>query len=477
LTLEQEVYAGDAGGSNGAGGGTAGVGISNITLSQNGISSLTGISIAQGGAGGNSENTGASGGGTANATISLTSTTVGAITATAASNYFGGGNGLSAGGNVTSGSGAGGAGAIGNATSTADNTSTGSAFANADAAGGSGGFGSGVGFSGGHGGSATSTATAISVTGEAQATAVAGGGNGGAINNSAIAGTSGFAMTTAVSHGVTVTDFIPAGQGGIAGGQVTWISTSGNTVEVGPGGVNSGQGTVTGPLAHIQTISGTGSLTVGNGTNATDLQFNSFVGGSSQGTLTIAAGSTLDINNDHFFVNYGTNPDPVATIRGYLTSGYNNGSWNGLGIDTSAPTGSLYGVGYADGADGVVAGLTSGQIEIKYTLYGDANLDGVVNGDDFTILAGNLGKSNAVWDQGDFNYDGVVNGDDFTALVGNLGKSASGASIEIPASDIAAINAFAAANGLMTDVPEPTTVALVAFAAGGLLFRRRRRTY
>jgi hypothetical protein len=286
----------------------------------------------------------------------------------------------------------------------------------------------------------------------------------------------------ATTHGVTVNDFDPFGatvqQGGNAGGQVTWTSAGGNTVVVGQGGVNNGQGTVTGPLAHIATISGTGTLIVGNGTNATVLQFNAFAGGSSQGALTIMSGSTLDINNNHFFVNYGSNADPVATIRAYLVSGRAGGAWNGTGIDSTAaalPANNHYGVGYADGKDGIVSGLSSGQIEIKYTLLGDADLDGSVTGSDFTELVGNLGKSGRVWDQGDFDYDGLVTGSDFTALVGNLGKSATGAAVEIPASDYAAIDAFAAANGLMADVPEPASTGLLVIAAMGTLARRRRR--
>ena len=103
----------------------------------------------------------------------------------------------------------------------------------------------------------------------------------------------------------------------------------------------------------------------------------------------------------------------ISSIRGLLVSGYNSGNWNGIGIDTSAATGSKYGLGYADGADGGISGITSGQIEVKYTLYGDTNLDGAVNSIDFGDMAANFGKSGKVWDQGDFNYDGVVNSIDF----------------------------------------------------------------
>ncbi len=201
----------------------------------------------------------------------------------------------------------------------------------------------------------------------------------------------------------------------------------------------------------------------------------------------IAAGGSLDLTNNHLFLNYtaATQVAIDAAVRGYLINGYNGGAWNGtsgassggaINSSTAAlPANSHFGLGYADGADGVVTGLVSGQIEIKYTLYGDANLDGVVSGDDFSILVGNLGKPDAAWDKGDFNYDGVVSGDDFALLVGNLGRSATGAAVTLPASDLAAIDAFAAANGLMADVPEPTSAGLLLAAGVGMLARRGRR--
>jgi hypothetical protein len=72
-----------------------------------------------------------------------------------------------------------------------------------------------------------------------------------------------------------------------------------------------------------------------------------------------------------------------------------------------------------------------------------------------------------------YSPTGSITDDDFTALIGNLGKSASGADVVLPASDYAAIDAFAAANGLMADVPEPASAGLLVMASIGMLNRRR----
>ncbi|MGD0461024.1 MAG: hypothetical protein ABSB74_00910 [Tepidisphaeraceae bacterium] len=228
-------------------------------------------------------------------------------------------------------------------------------------------------------------------------------------------------------------------------------------------------------LSASGAITGTGSLVV-NPSSA--VLFGKNVGGSSQGSLTITGSGYLDLNNNHFYINYGTNPDPVAAIRAYLISGYSGGTWSGNGIDSSAAqANAAYALGYADSADpGNPAGLATHQIEVKYTLYGDATLTGTVTGTDFTILATNLGRTVSGWDQGDFLYTGTVTGADFTALVTNLGKTASGSDVALPVADWAAVDAFAAANGLMADVPEPAAGGLLLMAGVGILARGRRRS-
>jgi hypothetical protein len=219
-------------------------------------------------------------------------------------------------------------------------------------------------------------------------------------------------------------------------------------------------------------ITGSGPLAL---TGAGTLRFGNNIGGVSLTGLTIAAGGTLDLENNHIVLSY-SGTSPLSTIRGYLASGYNGGAWNGAGIDSSsAAVNHQYAIGYADSADaGNPAGLSTDQIEIKYTLYGDTNLDGVVNSVDFGNMAANFGKSGKVWDRGDFNYDGVVNSIDFGFLASNFGKSASGADVELSLGDWAALDAFAAANGLMAEVPEPAVNGLFIGTAMGIFLHRRR---
>jgi hypothetical protein len=60
-------------------------------------------------------------------------------------------------------------------------------------------------------------------------------------------------------------------------------------------------------------------------------------------------------------------------------------------------------------------------VVVKYTYGGDANLDGVVSGDDFSAIDFNAGgQGSNGWYNGDFNYDGVIGGDDYSAIDFNI---------------------------------------------------------
>ena len=189
-------------------------------------------------------------------------------------------------------------------------------------------------------------------------------------------------------------------------------------------------------------------------------------------SLSLTGNGTLDIGNNRIIIDYGSPAtDPIASIATWIKNGFYGLS--GPSIISSdiaaadAATGHNYGIGYADGADGVVAGLPSGEIEIMFTLLGDANLDGIVNSEDFTPFSQHLGQ-NGSWDAGDFNYDGTVNAEDFTPFSINLGQTAS---------EAAAAGGLISANGLQADVPEPATAGLIMLGSIGAIARRRRRPW
>jgi autotransporter-associated beta strand protein len=265
----------------------------------------------------------------------------------------------------------------------------------------------------------------------------------------------------------------------------TTMALSAGTVLLSGSNSYSGGTTVTGGTLLIGTAAALPANSKANISGGL-LQLAPGATGGTLSSVTISANGVLDITNNHIFINYGSGSDPLGTIYGYLQSGFNNGGWNGTGIISSAAqvmtNGLKYGVGFADGNDGTqaVAGLSSGQIELKYTLLGDANLDGGVNGSDFSILAANFGLGVTNWDQGNFFYASSVNGSDFSALAANFGQGDSGADDLATPADVAALDAFAAANGLplpvIGAVPEPATVGLLLLSGAALSTRRRRRT-
>ena len=200
-------------------------------------------------------------------------------------------------------------------------------------------------------------------------------------------------------------------------------------------------------------------------------------------SLSIAGGTAptaqLDLADNAMVIDYDGGNSPLATVRAQVTSGYADATWEGPGIVCSGPgSGTTHGMGYAESsavftifpATFLGESVDDTSVLLRYTRYGDADLDGVVNLNDFNRLAANFGLSaGARWSQGDFNYDGVVNLNDFNRLAANFGQSA-GDPIATPED----WSALAAA------VPEPASPALFGVATSAAIsgrhhHRRRRR--
>jgi PEP-CTERM motif len=281
--------------------------------------------------------------------------------------------------------------------------------------------------------------------------------------------------TMKVATGGTLTFGSP-----VLAGSNTFVQASGTTV------LNGGLTDNNGGTSGIGQVSVTGGV----------LQLGHNSGVSSIGTLAVSGG-TLDIGNNTLLINYalqaGANPvtDPIATIVSYLTAGYAS-KWldtpgaivsSDVATDDAAQSKTLYDVGYADEADGIITATPSGVIEILPTIAGDAKLQGNVVFGDFQVLAQFFGKPGA-WDQGNFSYGSTVSFGDFQMLAQDFGQSSSG----LTSGEFTSMNNFAEGFGYtlvpnsdgvgfsLVAVPEPASIGLLSLGAIGLLGRRRRTT-
>lgn len=160
----------------------------------------------------------------------------------------------------------------------------------------------------------------------------------------------------------------------------------------------------------------------------------------------------------------------VSGVEAMVGSGRNGGSWDGFGIvttmtDATSPHArTTLGTARAGDALNLQSNQTttwSGQtvgadaVIVMYTLSGDANLDGMVDADDyFNLDSGFASQQQASYFNGDLDYNGRIDADDYFIL--DRGYHTSG-------------DAFAGVSA----VPEPGTAAMLTATALGLLRRRR----
>ncbi len=199
------------------------------------------------------------------------------------------------------------------------------------------------------------------------------------------------------------------------------------------------------------------------------------------GTLDIQTpvGGTIDLTTRALIVNYDTT-SPLAQVTDWIRQGFNlagGGNWDGPGItsaDAAAQPDDLTAVGVLPNTDEKVGGKTTFEGEpvdatsilAAYTWWGDANLDGRIDANDYDVIDKNYlftpDPDNMGWWTGDFNLDGVIDANDYDKIdraflfqTGPLGGGDDG--------------------GPATPTPEPATLILVVAGAMGLWSSRRRR--
>jgi autotransporter-associated beta strand protein len=118
------------------------------------------------------------------------------------------------------------------------------------------------------------------------------------------------------------------------------------------------------------------------------------------------------------------------------------------------------------------ASVVDGDVLVKYTWYGDADLNGTINAADYQLIDNGFNKQLTGWFNGDFNDDGVINGDDY-ALIDNAFNTQGSTTFT---TDSAGPTEMIAADTAQISIPEPTAIVLLSIASLGLLPRKRRRT-
>ena len=219
-------------------------------------------------------------------------------------------------------------------------------------------------------------------------------------------------------------------------------------------------------LASLQVTSGTARLAAGGSTVLV------------ADALLLAPAASLDLADGSLVVDYEPGLSPVGAVAGWVQSGFRDGPtgyWDGPGIASSAAAAypdQLTAVGVLDNTDEKVGGKAAfagedvdpTSILVRYTWWGDANLDGVVDANDYDVIDKYFlftpDPDNMGWWTGDFTYDGVIDANDYDRIdraflfqTGPLGGGADG--------------------GPAAPTPEPATVALLA--VGGLALLRRPR--
>jgi hypothetical protein len=190
-------------------------------------------------------------------------------------------------------------------------------------------------------------------------------------------------------------------------------------------------------------------------------------------TLGINATGKLDLTNNDLVIDNGN----LAAVTASLASGLDiNGSYgNGSGITSSAfasnPNLNTV-LGIAPNSELSLSSFSGQAVDandllIKYTYFGDSNLDGQVDtSSDFDLYITGLtsGGSLGGWLYGDFNYSGTVDSaTDFDLYI--TGLTTQGGQLLING------------DSAITAVPEPSTlvlcgVALFGFAGVGIRKRR-----
>ena len=147
-------------------------------------------------------------------------------------------------------------------------------------------------------------------------------------------------------------------------------------------------------------------------------------------SLAIGIGGQFDLADNDLIIHGapGAGGAVFAATNSLLSAGFSGGHWNGTGLASASAAADdkhLSALGVLlnkNNADAAIYSLFAGEpvatddVLVKFTRYGDANLDGLLDGRDFAQVDNGFNLGLAGWINGDFNYDSSVDGTDFAIL-------------------------------------------------------------
>jgi hypothetical protein len=145
----------------------------------------------------------------------------------------------------------------------------------------------------------------------------------------------------------------------------------------------------------------------------------------------------------------------LSALAAAIRSGINGGIWTGPGITSASAVANprSYGVGLFDNRflglttfGGMTTDVNSLLLSLAHV--GDANINGLVDIQDLTIVANNWQKPSNNWASGDLNLDGITDIQDFTIVANNWQQSSS-------------FSIYNSSFSISQPLPEPATLSLL----------------
>ncbi|HZZ71550.1 MAG TPA: PEP-CTERM sorting domain-containing protein, partial [Pirellulales bacterium] len=156
---------------------------------------------------------------------------------------------------------------------------------------------------------------------------------------------------------------------------------------------------------------------------------------------------TVDLKNNDLIINSADAGTATATLASVADMARAGQSDNGL-MTSSGDT--ITGLGVINNTNGLSTfdnvSIDANATLVKYTFFGDLNLDGKVDGNEIAAAVNGFNLHLGGWANGDANYSGQVDGNDIAAIV----------------------NAFNGQNGHNAPLPEPSTLVLAGLGLLGL---------